>query len=77
MGLKIFEGDEANKWNEFGINLLQRITKEQITPDGVHFELSPSYHAQVFADFLECYSILDHGDQKAEMKEILRKWQNF
>ena len=74
---KFFVGDEANKWNKFGTNLLRRITKEQITPDGVHFELSPSYHAQVFADFLECYSILDHGDQKAEMKEILTKMAKF
>jgi uncharacterized heparinase superfamily protein len=74
---KFFEGDESNKWNKLGLKLLQKVFDEQITPDGAHFELSPSYHTQVFADFLECYSILENGPQRKKMQRILKKMAVF
>ena len=49
-----FAGPEAARWRRKGLRLLRRALDEQILPDGVHFERSPSYHAQVFADLLEC-----------------------
>ena len=49
-----FAGREAERWRARGLNLLETALDEQILADGVHFERSPSYHAQVFADLLEC-----------------------
>jgi uncharacterized heparinase superfamily protein len=50
---------------------LDEALDEQILPDGVHFERSPSYHAQVFADLLECRHAL--GDAApAALDEALK-----
>lgn len=72
-----FEGKEADCWRELGSKLLLETIEEQVTPDGAHFELSPSYHAQVFADFLECYSVLNDGETRCELKSILLKMAQF
>lgn len=48
-----FEGPAAHLWRRKGIRLLARELRRQILPDGMHYELSPSYHCQVFADLLE------------------------
>ncbi len=49
-----FVGEPAARWRAEGLRLLDEALDEQILRDGVHFERSPSYHAQVFADLLEC-----------------------
>ena len=56
-----FDGDEARRWRRLGESLLARELSYQILPDGMHFELSPAYHAQVTADLLECYAVLPAG----------------
>lgn len=48
-----FEGDEAQGWRRTGLGLLEREIAAQILADGVHYERSPSYHAQVLADLIE------------------------
>lgn len=48
-----FGGDTAARWRRKGLALLKRQLPRQILRDGLHYELSPSYHAQVFADLLE------------------------
>ena len=45
-------------WLARGERLLWREFDEQVLPDGGHYERSPMYHAQVAADFLECYAML-------------------
>jgi len=49
-----FEGDEAARWTARGERLLLPELEEQVLSDGMHYERSPAYHAQVFADLLEC-----------------------
>jgi uncharacterized heparinase superfamily protein len=49
-----FAGKEAQRWRERGLSLLSKELQKQILADGVHDERSASYHAQVFADLLEC-----------------------
>ena len=49
-----FTGPVAQRWQGIGMHLLERILNQQILPDGLHYERSLSYHAQVFADLLEC-----------------------
>lgn len=52
-GSAAFEGAAALRWRQRGTALLAQAIEEQVLPDGVHAERSASYHAQVFADFLE------------------------
>jgi uncharacterized heparinase superfamily protein len=49
-----FTGPVAERWRRLGLKHLQRELGRQIPADGMHYERSPSYHAQVFADLLEC-----------------------
>jgi uncharacterized heparinase superfamily protein len=65
---KYFSGEEAMKWQTLGAHLLKQEICEQILSDGMHYELSPAYHCQVFADLLECYRVLDNG----ELKQLLQ-----
>ena len=54
-----FFGDEeiSMQLRNKGLKLLRRELKKQMLKDGMHFELSPSYHAQVICDLLEIYSL--------------------
>jgi uncharacterized heparinase superfamily protein len=49
-----FAGEDAVRWRRTGLGLISRELKKQILADGMHDERSASYHAQVFADLLEC-----------------------
>lgn len=49
-----FAGPEAERWRAKGVRLLEKELGVQILADGTHYERSPSYHCQVFADLLEC-----------------------
>ena len=40
-----FEGTDAERWLTRGIQILSDELREQILPDGAHFELSPMYHS--------------------------------
>jgi uncharacterized heparinase superfamily protein len=48
-----FTGPPAKRLHARAVRLLAQELKAQILPDGVHYERSPSYHAQVLADLLE------------------------
>jgi uncharacterized heparinase superfamily protein len=50
----VFTGVEAERWRALGLRLMRDELPRQIFPDGMHYERSPSYHCQVFADLLEC-----------------------
>ena len=56
-----------------GVKLLKQELSEQILDDGMHFELSPSYHCQVFADLLECSVVLREDQDQNLLKEKLSK----
>lgn len=58
---------QVTNWRTKGEKLLLLELNEQILGDGLHFELSPAYHCQVFADLLECYIVV----QDEEIKKIL------
>jgi uncharacterized heparinase superfamily protein len=48
-----FVGPEAQRWLARGQRLLARELREQILPDGGHFERSPMYHALLLEDVLD------------------------
>lgn len=68
---RFFAGPEAEQWWERGHALLMQELETQFADDGMHFELSPAYHCQVFADVLDCASLLD----AAERERVLTRLQ--
>jgi uncharacterized heparinase superfamily protein len=73
----------SNKdWLEEGERLLWRELDEQVLDDGGHFERSTMYHAQVMADFLECYAVMDafgrlEGGKRERLAAKLRSMSQF
>jgi uncharacterized heparinase superfamily protein len=53
----LFEGDEARSWREVRTAQLWLEMREQVLPDGGHFERSPMYHAIVLGDLLELLAL--------------------
>lgn len=51
-GSAAIEGSDTSRWRTRGLALLRR-ELAQILPDGMHYERSTSYHAQVLGDLLE------------------------
>jgi len=45
----VFNGSDAERWACKGWEILDRELPEQVLPDGMHFELSPMYHARVLS----------------------------
>jgi uncharacterized heparinase superfamily protein len=52
-----FDGAYAHRLSQLAENLLRWQLPIQFSEDGVHFELSPAYHCQVFGDLLECLAV--------------------
>jgi uncharacterized heparinase superfamily protein len=48
-----FEGEQADKWLNTGLVLLDEQLAEQVLPDGAHFELSTMYHSIILTDVLD------------------------
>ncbi len=71
-GSAFFRGAAAQRWRRTGLQLLSAALEAQILSDGVHFERSPSYHAQVFADLLECRHVLGPDDAPPALEARLR-----
>ncbi|MFM7298997.1 MAG: heparinase II/III family protein, partial [Planctomycetota bacterium] len=63
---RYFEGPTAREWGALATRILLAELEEQVLPDGMHYERSPSYHAQVFADLVECASIA-RGELRARL----------
>ncbi|MFH1037836.1 MAG: alginate lyase family protein [PVC group bacterium] len=71
---RFFRGAESERWPAAGKKILYRELQEQILPDGMHYERSPAYHLQVFADLLECYRVIDGSPgEKRELAGVLRR----
>ena len=59
---RAFRGPQAERWSRLGLRVLSAELPTQILSDGVHFERSPAYHAQVAADLLECATVAGPND---------------
>jgi uncharacterized heparinase superfamily protein len=66
-----FTGPEAEAWARRGTKLLRRELGAQILVDGIHFERSASYHAQVFVDLIEVRSLPIDPDLAADLDRRL------
>lgn len=52
-----FEGAEAGRWLELGLGMLGEELREQVLPDGGHFERSPMYHCMILEDCLDLWNL--------------------
>ena len=52
-----FDGPEADDWLAKGLHVLEREVREQVLPDGGHFERSPMYHALALEDMLDLINL--------------------
>jgi len=80
-----FDGDDANRWLNKGLVILDKELAEQILDDGGNFELSPMYHNTILADMLDLINLANtyqHSllqDRVESWKEILSRmlsWMN-
>ncbi|UXI66382.1 heparinase II/III family protein [Tahibacter amnicola] len=70
-----FDGAEADRWLEQGLSILRAERREQILPDGGHFERSPMYHAVVLADLLDLLALARAYPGRLPDTDI-REWQD-
>lgn len=68
-----FEGVEAEKWLDKGLQILGRELSEQILDDGGHFERSPMYHSIILEDLLDVFNILQVYKQGADKTKNLEE----
>jgi uncharacterized heparinase superfamily protein len=52
-----FRGAEADRWFTRGMSIMVHQLKEQILPDGGHFERSPMYHGLILEDLLDLINL--------------------
>lgn len=60
-----FDDARAARWRAIADALLAEELAAQVLADGVHFERSPAYHAQVFADLLAIAAVRPRQDSLA------------
>jgi uncharacterized heparinase superfamily protein len=68
-----FAAPESDAWRGLATDLLNRELPRQILRDGMHYERSPSYHAQVFADLIETRAALGFGAATVTLDKALQR----
>lgn len=63
------EMNHAETWRKSGITVLNDEIKKQVLPDGVQFELSPSYHIGTIKIFLDALQIAQLNGVEKEFPE--------
>ncbi len=58
-----FDGQEADRWMNTGISILEHELPVQILADGGHFERSPMYHSIVLEDLLDLVNVFSTYDR--------------
>jgi uncharacterized heparinase superfamily protein len=66
-----FEGEEAERWLQQGLILMQTEIPEQVLPDGGHFERSTMYQAGFVEDMLDTVDIM-----QAYGRPVDASWRN-
>jgi len=68
-----FAAPDSDAWRGLAVDLLNRELKTQILRDGMHYERSTSYHAQVFADLIEARAALGFGPATIPLDNALQR----
>lgn len=63
-----FSGDDAIKWLNKGLEIIDQELSEQVLMDGGHFELSPMYHSIMLELVLDLLTLANSSDSPIELK---------
>ncbi len=74
---RFFDGPEAEEWLQTATDLARSQAKEQVLPDGGHFERSPMYHLHAMEDFLLLGSLVENPSARDTIRETWRKMAEF
>lgn len=66
-------GSNAIRWRAQAVSIAMSQVKEQILPDGMHFERSPMYHIHVLEDLLALRELLPDPAVQADLQEACRR----
>jgi len=75
IGSILFEGEEAKKIQDKGLQILKEQLNEQFLADGGHFERSPMYHALAMEDLLDLFILSENFSTVFPKTEIKEKFQ--
>lgn len=64
-----FEGNDAERWLKTGLGILSGELREQILPDGGHFERSPMYHSMILTDILDLANLFA-GQERLDVRVV-------
>ena len=67
-GACYFEGSDAVRWLNKGLEILDQELSEQILKDGGHFELSPMYHSIMLELVLDLLALASLGDAPISLR---------
>ncbi len=65
-----FSNEQAERYLDLGLELLDREMPEQFLSDGAHFELSPMYHEILLWDLLELIDLAKTSQNKKLMQRL-------
>lgn len=71
-GTSFPEFAQANTWRKSGISVLNAEITKQVYPDGMQFELSPSYHIGTIGTFLRAYKMAKDAGIASEFPKSYR-----
>ena len=71
---RFFQGAQARRWLHTATRLAREQVREQVLPDGGHFERSPHYHLEAMHDFLELALLLQ---EVSVIDELRAKWMSM
>jgi len=63
-----FVGDDATKWLNKGLEIIDQELSEQVLEDGGHFELSPMYHSIMLELVLDLLALAKSVDSPIELR---------
>ncbi|RQO77101.1 heparinase [Pedobacter sp. KBW01] len=71
-GTSFPEFNQANTWRKSGITVLNAEITKQVYPDGVQFELSPSYHIGTISTFLRALKMAKDAGTASDFPQSYR-----
>ena len=74
---RFFAGHQPTRWLRTATRVAMQQAREQVLPDGGHFERSPMYHLEVMCDFRELAALLRDTEAQRLMTETWQRMAKF
>jgi uncharacterized heparinase superfamily protein len=74
---RFFDGSQPDEWLRFATRVGMGQVREQVLPDGGHFERSPMYHLHAMGDVLSLACLVDDSAAAAECRSVWRRMAEY